>query len=170
MIATPERTEAASYYFTYIDRVPAGDIRRIIRDQEAEVVAFAESISEEQSRHRYAPDKWSIREVVGHMIDAERVFGYRALRFARNDRTPLPGFDENAYAPESGADRRTLADLADEYEALRRSHILFFRALAEAAWSRVGTANDTPMSVRALAWVMAGHGRHHSAVIRERYL
>jgi len=169
-IGKPEATEHHPYYGRYIELNPEDDVLAALDAQMAETLAFLRSIPEERSGHRYAPEKWSIRQIVGHLIDAERVFAYRALRFARADVTPVPGFDENTYAPASGADARTYADLVDEYEALRRANMYFFRALDDAAWMRIGTANDAPISVRALAWILAGHGRHHANVIRERYL
>jgi len=169
-IGKPEATEHHPYYGHYIALNPEDDVLAALEAQMPETLAFLRSISEDRAGHRYAPDKWSIRQVVGHLIDAERVFAYRALRFARADATPVPGFDENTYAPVSGADTRTYADLVDEYEALRGANMYFFRALDDAAWMRTGTANGAPISVRALAWILAGHGRHHANVIRERYL
>jgi len=170
MIATPERTEAASYYFTYIDRVPAGDIRRIIRDQEAEVVALAESISEDRSRHRYAPDKWSIREVLAHLNDCERLFVFRAFWFARGFDSPLPSFDQHVAMAASGADPRSWRSHLDEFRQIRASTIAFFDGLPEAAWDRRGIASDNPFSVRALAYMVAGHVTHHVEIVRQKYL
>jgi len=169
-IGKPEATEHHAYYGRYVALNPEDDVMAALEAQIGETTALLRSISEEQAGHRYAEGKWSIRQVVGHLIDSERVFAYRAMRFARGDTTGLAGFDENAYAPASGADDRTLADLAGEYEALRRANLFFFRALDDAAWVRTGTANDASISVRALAWILAGHGRHHGTLIRERYL
>jgi hypothetical protein len=170
MIATPERTEAASYYFTYIDRVPAGDIRRIIRDQEAEVVALAESISEEQSRHRYAPEKWSIREVLAHLNDCERLFVFRAFWFARGFDSPLPSFDQNIAMAACGADARSWRSHLDEFRQTRASTVAFFDGLPEGAWDRRGSASDNPFTVRALAYMVAGHVIHHVEILEQRYL
>jgi uncharacterized damage-inducible protein DinB len=170
MMATPERTEAAPYYFTYIDRVPAGDIRRIIRDQEAEVVALAESISEDQSRHRYAPDKWSIREVLAHLNDCERLFVFRAFWFARGFDSPLPSFDQNVAMAACGADARSWRSHLDEFRETRASTVAFFDGLPEAAWDRRGIASDNAFSVRALAYMVAGHVIHHVDILEQRYL
>ena len=170
MIATPERTEAAPYYFTYIDRVAAGDIRRIIRDQEMEVVALAESISEEQSRRRYAPDKWSIREVLAHLNDCERLFVFRAFWFARGFDSPLPSFDQNIAMAACGADARSWRSHLDEFRQTRASTVAFFDGLPEAAWDRRGIASDNPFTVRALAYMVAGHVIHHVEILEQRYL
>ncbi len=119
--------------------------------------------------HRYAPGKWSVKQVVGHLCDGERVFAYRALRFARADRTPLPGFDETLWVPEGNFDARPIDDLALEYRAVRSASIALFASLAPEALARIGVANDTPMSVRALAWTIAGHELHHRGLLIERY-
>ena len=120
--------------------------------------------------YRYAPGKWSVREVVGHVIDAERTFTVRAMAFARGDRSHFPSFDENAYAASSGADRRPLADLAEELVAVRRATVLLLRSFDEAAWDRRGVASGCEFTVRSLAWIIAGHSRHHRRVLAERYL
>jgi hypothetical protein len=119
--------------------------------------------------YRYAPDKWSIKEIVGHLCDTERVFTYRALRVSRGDTTPLPSFDDQAYVAAGGAGNRTLADLVAEWGDVRRATLSFFRNLPAEAWHRQGTASDQPISVRALAYVIAGHVRHHLRVLEERY-
>ena len=170
MMATPERTEAAPYYFTYIDRVAAGDIRRIIRDQEAKVVALAESISEEQSRHRYGPDKWSIREVLAHLNDCERLFVFRAFWFARGFESPLPSFDQHIAMAASGADARSWRSHLDEFRQIRASTVAFFDGLPDTAWDRRGIASDNPFTVRALAYMVAGHVIHHVEILRQKYL
>jgi hypothetical protein len=126
-------------------------------------------VSEERSNYRYAEGKWSIKEIVNHLCDTERIFAYRALRIARADATPLPGFDENAYAPEMRADERTLADLSAEWVDVRRSTLSLFRHLPAGTWERLGTASGHPCSVRALAYATAGHARHHLKVLAERY-
>ena len=119
--------------------------------------------------HRYAPGKWSVKEVVGHMIDGERVFSYRALRVARADTTPLPGFDENAWVPAAHFDRRPMPDLVADYQTVRAATVALFSSFEEEALVRMGTANDQPISVRALAHMIAGHELHHVAILRERY-
>jgi hypothetical protein len=165
----PERNEAAEYYFTYIDRVPGIDVLSVLENQLETTLAFLGSVPEQRSQYRYAPDKWSIREVVSHLNDTERVFVYRALWFARGFDTPLPSFDEKACGVAAEADRVTLAGHLDEFRAIRLATISFFRHLPEAAWTRSGTASGNPFSVRALAFIAAGHVTHHLGVLRERY-
>jgi DinB superfamily len=127
-------------------------------------------VSEQQAMYRYAADKWSLKEVIQHMIDCERIFAYRALRFARRDTTPLPGFEENDYAPVSGADARSLQDLMAEHDLVRTSSITLFRSFPPEALALTGTANGRQITVRAIGWVIAGHADHHRNVIEERYL
>jgi hypothetical protein len=166
----PEETEYPPYYHSYVSLVPEGDIIGTLGRQLVETVGLLAGIPEERERFRYAPEKWSIRELVGHLIDGERIFAYRALRIARNDQTPLHGFDENEYIRNAAFDTIPLAELAMEYESVRRSTIHLFRHLDGAAWDRVGTANNGEMSVRAIAYITAGHELHHLRVLRERYL
>lgn len=170
MIPRPDPSEHLPYYSRYVDRVPDGDLLQMLRTQLDDTLALVRGLDEAQGGHRYAPGKWSIREVLGHVIDTERVFAYRALRFARGDETPIEGFDENAYAAASAADARTLADLADELEHVRLGNLAFFRALDDDALARRGTANGAGVTVRALAWILAGHELHHVHLLRERYL
>jgi DinB family protein len=165
----PEASEHNPYYGKYIAMVPEDDGIQALESQLVEGMALLRAIPESKGDHRYAPGKWTIKEVIGHVIDAERVFAYRAMRFARNDRTELPGFDENAYVPAADFGRRTIADLAGEWELVRRSSIALFRGLDAAAWLRQGVANGSPITVRALAFILAGHGRHHATILRERY-
>ncbi len=166
----PDRSESAEYYFTYIDKVPDGDICAILEHQQADTLLLLRSVSEQQSLHRYAPDKWSIREVVGHLNDTERVFAFRALWFARGFDSPLPSFDQNVAVPASGADSRSWTSHVDEFGAVRQATVALFRNLAPDAWNRRGTASGNPFSVRALAWIAAGHVAHHAGIVRERYL
>lgn len=170
MIPRPDPSEYLPYYGKYLDRVPDGDLLGTLESQVDETLALVRGLDEARGGHRYAPGKWSIRETMGHLIDAERIFAYRALRVARGDETPLPGFDENAYAEINDADARTLADLADEFELVRRSNLALFRSLDDAALARRGTASNGPVSTRAIAWIIAGHELHHVALLRERYL
>jgi len=170
MIPRPDPSEHLPYYSRYVDLVPDGDLVQTLRAQLEETLSLVRGLSEAQGGHRYAPGKWSIREVLGHVIDTERIFVYRALRIARGDQTPMEGFDENAYAAASDADTRTLAELADELEHLRLASIAFFRALAGEVLARRGTANGAEVSVRAVAWILAGHELHHRGLLRERYL
>jgi DinB family protein len=166
----PEATEHHPYYSKYIALVPETDALLALESQMAEALELLRTIPESKGDHRYGPDKWTIKEVIGHLIDGERVFAYRALRFARADETPLPGFEENDYVPNGSFGRRTIADLAAEWALVRRANLAMFRGLEAAAWRRIGKANDSPVSVRALAYIIAGHGRHHIAILRERYL
>ena len=167
--ARPEPTEYASFYHGYIAAVPEGDVVERLRTGGRELVDVIARIPEERGGHRYGPDKWTIREVIGHLIDAERIFSYRALRIARGDQTLLPGFDENEFVKGARSDQRTLADLARELAAVRESTVLLFESFADEVWARTGNANGTTMSVRALAYVAAGHPRHHLRILRERY-
>ena len=168
--ATPDRTEAAEYYFTYIEKVPAGDIRGILKAQLPETLATLSAISEERSLHRYAPDKWSIREVVSHLNDTERMFVFRALWFARGFDTPLPSFDQNIAIATADADARSLASHIEEFSGVRAATIAFFENLPADAWMRRGIASDNPFTVRALAYISAGHVAHHMRILRDRYL
>jgi hypothetical protein len=171
MIATaPDRTETAEYYFTYIDKVAAGDIRAILELQEGETLAFLRGISEEGSLRRYAPDKWTIREVLSHVNDAERVFVFRALWFARGFDTPLPSYDQNIAISAAGANERPWASHVDEFRTVRAATLTFFRSLPPDAWMRRGVASGNPFTVRALAYIIAGHVTHHANILRERYL
>jgi hypothetical protein len=165
----PDASEYAPFYHGYISSVPDGDVLALLRSGGRELIEALERIPESRGGHRYAPDKWTIREVIGHLIDAERIFGYRALPFARADQTPVPGFDENEYVKSAGSDARTIADLARELAVVRESSALMFESLPEDAWLRTGIANGNAISVRAIAYVVAGHPRHHLRILRERY-
>jgi hypothetical protein len=164
----PDSSEYAPYYGKYVSLVPDEDALAAMRSQLTETLALLRGVPEAEANKRHPPYTWSVKDVVGHLTDCERVFGYRALRFARGDATPLPGFEENDYARAAESDRRTLAELAAEFEALRRSHIGFFAGLPETAWSRKGTANNDEVTVRALAYILVGHERHHTAILRRR--
>ena len=170
MYATPDRTEAAEYYFTYINQVPAGDVRKILRAQLPDTLALFKSIDEKRSMHRYAPDKWTIRESIGHVNDTERLFVFRALWFARGLDSPLPSFDQNVAVPTSGANERPWSSHIEEFEHLRGATISFFDHLPDDAWGRRGTASGYQFSVRALAFMTAGHLTHHVKILREKYL
>ena len=170
MSTRPEPTEYAPYYGRYITLVPDGPIVEVLRDQIKETLHLLRALPESRGEHRYGPDKWSIKELVGHVIDGERVFAYRALRFGRNDPTELPGFDENLYAPAGGFGARTLASLVDELETVRRATVYLFEGFPPEAWSRRGVASENPVTVRGLAYIIAGHERHHRSILAERYL
>ena len=169
-IQRPASGEYNPYYEKYIDQVPPGDVRLILRVQLSDTIALLRPLTEQQAGFRYAPGKWSIRQTVGHIIDIERVMTYRALRVARADSTPMPGFDENAYAETAGSDARSLQSLLGELEAVRQGTAAFFQPLQQEAWTRVGTANNSPISVRALAYIIAGHELHHREILQSRYL
>jgi uncharacterized damage-inducible protein DinB len=166
----PESTEYAPYYANYVGHVPQGDVVETLDTQLDATLALVRSLDEDKGDLRYAPGKWSVREVIGHLIDTERVFAYRALRFARADETPLASFDENAYVTNARFDARLLPSLADEFEAVRRSTVFLFSALNATEWMRRGVASNNTMSVRALAWVTAGHELHHRGILTSRYL
>lgn len=170
MSRRPAAEEHAPYYGRYIDLVPEEDICAALAAQAEETQRMLSSIGAERAGFRYAPGKWSIKEVIGHVTDSERVFGFRALAIARGETTPLPGFDENEYVRNAGFDRCSLDELADALALVRRANVLFFRSLPPIAWERRGVANDNPVSVRALAYIILGHERHHLNVLRERYL
>jgi hypothetical protein len=164
----PEPTEHAPYYGKYIALVPEDDVLAALESEGARTLALLRGVPDEEANRRHPPYTWSVKEVVGHLADAERVFAYRALRFGRGDETPLSGFDQDAYVPAGEFDRRPLADLAEEYAAIRRSSLTLFRGLPEGAWGRRGVANDNAISVRALAYILVGHERHHTAIVRRR--
>jgi hypothetical protein len=166
----PDATEYPPFFARYVAGVPEDDVVAALRDSGREVIDVLAAIPDTRGGFRYGPDKWTIREVVGHMIDAERIFGYRALRLARGDATPLPGFEENDYARAARSDARTLTDLVDELRVVRDGTVRLFQSFPAEAWMRRGVVNGREVSVRALAYITAGHARHHLAVLRERYL
>jgi hypothetical protein len=166
----PADDEYGAFYAGYVNRIPAGeDIVALLARQREDTLGRFGSVPEGRGAHRYAPGKWSVKEVVVHLSDAERIFAYRALRIARGDGTPLPGFDENAYVPLSGAEAQPLAALVTEWGHVRQATVSLFRHLPAEAWTRRGTASGAPVSVRALAWIIAGHERHHLGTLAERY-
>jgi len=170
MRAKPEVDEYAPYYGKYISLIDDDDILVALGQQLYTTLAVLHGLSEEQANHRYEPGKWSIKELVGHVIDAERIFAYRALRIARGDQTPLPGFEQDNYIANASFDACALADLATEFELVRRSNLAMFKTFGDEVWLRRGTASDNPVSVRALAYIIAGHEAHHLNILRSRYL
>lgn len=170
MIGIPQADEAAPYYFRYIDLVSDGNVLQVLRAQMEEALSLFSGISEEKSLHRYQADKWSIREVLGHMNDTERVLSYRALSFAREDGGPLPSFDEKAWAPKAHADDHTWASHVEDFQAVRLATLTMMRNFSPEAWMRRGVASDNSITVRALAFIAAGHVTHHLSVLREKYL
>jgi hypothetical protein len=170
MTGAPDRTEAADYYFTYIDKVVGDDIRGVLAAQLEPTLDLLGGISEEQSLYRYAPEKWSVRQLMSHVNDAERLFVFRAFWFARGFDSPLPSFDQNIAVAAACADHRPWSSHVEEFRAIRTATVSFFDGLPPEAWERRGTASDNPFSVRALAYIAAGHVIHHGAMLRERYL
>ena len=168
MITAPERGEAAEYYQGYINHAGAGDI--VQQMVSGPTVELLRGISEERSLYRYAPGKWSIREVMSHINDAERVFAHRGLWFARGFPSELPSYDQDVAVAAAGADARTLASHLDEFKSLRASTQAMFRELPAEAWMRRGVASGNPFTVRALAYIIVGHVNHHLRVLKEKYL
>ena len=170
MAGRPQPNEAAPYYSRYIDLVESDDIVPALDAQATEVLAFLSGISEEKSLHRYAPDRWSIRQVLSHINDTERVFAFRAFWFARGIESPLPGFDQDPCALAAKADARSWASHVEEFRSVRSATLTLFRSLGDEAWARSGMASGNPFTTRALGFITAGHVAHHIAVLKERYL
>lgn len=166
----PQPGEYASFYEKYIAPIQSEDILTTLEDQRRDMVLLLSGCSEADGDFRYAPEKWSLKEVLGHICDAERVFAYRALCIARNDSTPLPGFDENSYAKNGPFARRPLQDLIEDFIAVRRATVSLLRSLDPEAWTRRGVANKNEVTVRGLAYIIAGHELHHRKIMREKYL
>ena len=168
-LSRPAADEFLPYYARYIDLVPEGNLVDLLAEQQPDTLRMLRRVDDERGLYAYAADKWTIKEVIGHLSDAERVFSYRALRFARGDAQPVAGFDENAYVPAGRFNDRPIKDLIDEFQAIRAATIHVFRYLSEDELARRGIANGNPISVRALGYVIAGHERHHAKLLRERY-
>jgi len=168
-IVRPGADEHIAYYGKYITLVPGDDAWPALEFQLDETLKLLRPLDEKAALHRYQPGKWSVKETVGHVFDVERVFAYRALRFARADETPLPGFDENQWVPAATFDQRPLMELVDELRTTRAATLAMLRGFDEDAFSRGGAANDAHITVRAMAWIIAGHERHHRQLLRERY-
>lgn len=167
----PAEGDYAPYYARYVGQLPTGTpLLEILAAQHGELQALMHGVPEERAGHRYAPGKWTIRESLLHVADTERVFAYRLLRIARGDTTPLPGFDQDAYVPISGAERRTLRSIADEQASVRAATLALLGSLDDAALDREGTASNGRVTARGLAYIIAGHERHHLTLFRERYL
>ena len=169
-IAAPDASEYAPYFGRYISLVSGPDVVAALEDQPRETVGLLSMLSEEQGNFRYEAGKWSIKEMLGHVIDTERIFAYRGLRIARGDQTPLATFEQDDYVRAANFDGCRLADLIDEFVCVRRSSVLLFRQLRPEAWTRRGTASNNPVSVRAVAYIIAGHELHHRRVLQEKYL
>jgi hypothetical protein len=170
MIGRPSSTEAAPYYFTYINQVVGEDPLSTLEKQLDESLVFFSTISEEQSLHRYAPDKWSIRGVLNHLTDTERAFAFRALWFARGFDVPLPSYDQEIAAKGAGADVISWSAHVEEFRRVRLATVSLFKNMPAEAWTRTGIASDNRFTVRALAFIAAGHVTHHVRILKERYL
>jgi hypothetical protein len=166
----PGADEYLPYYGTYIRLVGDGDVVALLETQIGDTAALVGKIPDSRGTHRYAPGKWSINEIMGHLIDGERMFANRALRFARGDKTPLPGFEQDDYVAGANFDDYPLSELLAEYQAVRKGTCFLFRHMSEEATARRGIANGAEISVRALAYITAGHELHHRGVIRDKYL
>jgi uncharacterized damage-inducible protein DinB len=166
----PDVSDYHEYYRSYVDRVPEGDITVTIAEQWVETRALLDAIPADREEYRYAPGKWSVREVVGHLIDVERLFAFRALWFARGANSPLPAMEQDEWAETSNAGARGLADLTDEWDAARASSIRLFNSFDATAWMRTGIASGYEVRVRALPWMLAGHELHHRALLHRDYL
>ena len=166
----PQSGDHDPYYQKYVDRVPDGDIVMTLAVIWTETKAMLREMDEATAMYRYQFGKWSIKEILVHLMDAERIFVERALRFARGDQTELPGFDEEAYSPLSGADARPLAEIIEEFQWMRGGHLRFWRGLPSEAWDRSGVANGSSLKVAAVPWILAGHEIHHRGIIEERYI
>jgi len=168
-LAAPDASEYAPYYGQYISLVK-GDVLRALEDQIPATSALLERLSDQQADYCYAPGKWSIKEVLGHLADTERIMSYRALRMARGDQKPLAGFEQDDYVRAAGFGHRTLAGLLEEFNAVRRATLALFQNLEPEAWTRRGIANEKEVTVRALAYIIAGHELHHRKILQEKYL
>src|SRR5947209_4806371 len=167
-IARPSQTEHSPYYSRYVSLVPETDIFTTLQKQ-AEDMESLRGLSDEEACFRYAPDKWSIKQVLGHVMDTERIFAYRALRIARADQTPLAGFEQDDYVRNGPFERVSMTELMNEYVAIRNATVSLFRHLSPEAWSRRGLANNNEVTVRALLYIIAGHERHHRQILKEKY-
>ena len=165
----PEATEYADYYANYIAKVPGSDVLSVLESQRLQMLQLFAGRSEREGNFRYAPDKWTVKEVLGHITDSERIFTYRALRIARGDQTPLPGFEQDDFVKNGGFNERTLAGLAEEFALVRGASLALFRSFPLEAWERRGVASQKEVSVRALAFITAGHQIHHRLILEERY-
>ncbi|MFD1605051.1 DinB family protein [Flavobacterium artemisiae] len=162
--------EYAGNFGTYIKEAGEGDLIEELEISLHEFIRFVQNIPMDKFDYRYAPGKWTIKDIIQHIMDCERIFAYRALRFSRNDQTPLPSFEEDDYANSTDSNKRSIQDLLTELSALRHSNLLFYKSLSEEQLKRLGTASNNRISVRALGFVIIGHQRHHQKVFEERYL
>lgn len=168
-MARPQPNDYAAYYQTYVSKVQGDSIQEIINNHSAAVLAFYNGIPEDKGDYRYAEGKWTVKELLQHVIDAERIFSYRALRVARKDETPLPSFDENSYTIASKASGRTLQSLKEEFAAVRKATDLLLASLDDEQLSHRGTASNNPVTANAIGFIIFGHALHHKQVLEERY-
>ncbi len=166
----PQPNEYPPYYKSYLDTVKTNNIIKELTDQVLDIQAIISEIPKEKEDYRYADGKWSVKEVIGHMIDTERVLAYRAMRFARKDKTPLPGYDENFFVANANFQKQTLPSLCEEFTIVREANLALFKVWDEEALSQFGVANNLDVSVRAILYMIAGHATHHMNVIKLRYL
>lgn len=166
----PQPSEYDPYYETYVSLVNETNIADVLAAQTAELKELISPLPESKGEYRYADGKWSIKEVLGHLIDGERMFAYRILRVSRGDETPIEGFEQDGYIENAHSNDRTFGDLLEEFDLLRRANLLMLKMYDDAAWQRIGTANNVKISARALAYIMAGHIRHHISILQSRYL
>jgi uncharacterized damage-inducible protein DinB len=166
----PQKGDYADYFEKYISLVPSGDFLELLQQQREDLMRFLSPLSDEQAEYRYAVGKWSIKEVLGHVNDTERIFAYRLLRIARGDQTPLASFEQDSYIHHGNFSARKMSDLLEEFSVIREATIVLVRALDDAAWQRRGVASQKEITTTALAFIIAGHVRHHRIVIEERYL
>lgn len=169
IINKPQAGQHPDWASVYINKIPDGEVMKQLQSGAESLLAYVEKLTDEQLLFSYADNKWTIKEVIVHLMDVERVFNYRALTASRQDTTPLPGFDHNAYVPKSGANKRSKESLLAEYKVRREATILFFESLDEEALSFVGEAKDQPCTARAMAYMIAGHEHHHLKILEERY-
>jgi uncharacterized damage-inducible protein DinB len=167
-INRPDQSEFAPFYAGYIGKVPDSGPRPLLQEQIGDLEKLR-ALAEDKANHAYAPGKWTVKELLGHVADAERVFSYRLVRIARGDKTPLSGFDENIWAKTAPHAKRRLADIVDEMIAIRRATLALVDSLDESTIGNVGLANNNSVSARAICWIMAGHTKHHLDILRERY-
>jgi len=169
-MSRPATSEYDPYYQGYVSLVPEEDIIPALESQMDELSRLFEKVPDERGTFSYADGKWTLKEVLSHLIDGERMFAYRAFRIARGDQTPIEGFEQDGYIENSHANRRPIAELIEEFALLREANLILFQNLDDADWIRTGKANNVEISVRSLAWIMVGHVRHHVAILKERYL
>ena len=165
----PYLSDFPTFYQGYVDTIESENILETLREQKEKTTSFFEGVPDEKANYVYAEGKWTVKEVLGHMIDSERVFVFRALSFARGEEQPLPGFDENTYVPAGKFGDRSLQSLIDEYASVRQATLTFFNNLRDEDWTKTGIANNGNFTVNSLAYIIAGHNEHHLKILAERY-